>query len=154
MYCLLIAVRLGNYSRCTRFYLKVPSFFTNNEKSKLSHFTTRHGRIDYAGYGAKWNYTRYFTIVSRAMNAKVKFYGTASCGFCYRAERLLLDRGVTDMEKIRVDAEPKRRLEMMDLSGCRTVPQIFINDRHIGGYRELLELDQRGELKKLLSGET
>lgn len=84
------------------------------------------------------------------MNFKVRIYTTATCGFCYRAEQLLLARGAVDIEKLRVDLEPKFRLEMMNLTGQRTVPQIFIGDKHVGGYRELMELDQRGELRPLL----
>lgn len=88
------------------------------------------------------------------MTIKVRLYATATCGFCYRAEQLLLARGATQIEKIRVDLEPKLRLEMMNLTGLRTVPQIFIGEKHVGGYRELLELDQRGELRAWLAAGT
>lgn len=76
-------------------------------------------------------------------------YTTHSCGYCRMAERLLRQKGAV-VEQIHVDDQPQRRDEMVRLSQRRTVPQIFINGRHIGGYMELVELDRRGELDPLL----
>jgi len=77
-------------------------------------------------------------------------YCTAVCPYCINAERLLLRRGVTEIEKIRVDLDPEQRLIMEQRSQRRTVPQIFIGDRHIGGFDDMVELDQAGELAPLL----
>ena len=77
-------------------------------------------------------------------------YLTASCPFCQSAERLLLEKGVRDVERIRVDLEPARRAEMMQKSGRRTVPQIWIGERHVGGCDDLHALDRKGELEPLL----
>jgi len=79
-------------------------------------------------------------------------YCTRVCGFCVRAEKLLQKRGVApeSIEKIRVDEHPEQREEMIRLTGRRTVPQIFIGDRHVGGFDELAELDMDGELDNLL----
>ena len=82
--------------------------------------------------------------------AGVLMYSTASCPFCTLAERLLRARGVTDIAKIRVDLEPARRGEMVKKSGRRTVPQIWIDGRHVGGCDDLYELDRKGELDPLL----
>ncbi|MEY3202166.1 MAG: hypothetical protein RIR70_1716 [Pseudomonadota bacterium] len=81
---------------------------------------------------------------------KVVMYSTAVCPYCQRAEALLLRKGVTEIEKIRVDLEPERRAEMMARTGRRTVPQIFIDDRHIGGFDDLAALDHAGGLDPLL----
>lgn len=81
----------------------------------------------------------------------VLMYSTAVCPFCVRAERLLRERGVVDIEKVRIDLEPDRRAEMMEKTGRRTVPQIFIGDRHIGGCDDLIELDRQGALLPLLN---
>ena len=78
-------------------------------------------------------------------------YCTAVCPYCINAERLLLRRGVTEIEKIRVDLDPEQRLIMEQRSRRRTVPQIFIGDRHIGGFDDMVELDQSGELTPLLN---
>lgn len=87
------------------------------------------------------------------MPGKVVMYATAVCPYCVRAEQLLRRKGVTDIEKIRVDLEPERRAEMMTKSnGMRTVPQIFIGDTHIGGCDELHELERQGRLDPLLAG--
>ena len=67
------------------------------------------------------------------------------------AERLLRSRGVTEIEKIRVDLDPARRIEMMQRSARRTVPQIYIGDIHVGGYDDLMQLDRNDELAKLLA---
>ena len=76
-------------------------------------------------------------------------YCTAACPFCQSAERLLLEKGVA-IEKIRVDLEPARRAEMTRRSGQRTVPQIWIGARHVGGCDDLYGLERRGELDPLL----
>lgn len=77
-------------------------------------------------------------------------YSTAVCPFCVRAEALLRARGVTEIEKIRVDLEPARRAEMMTRTGRRTVPQIYIGETYVGGYDELSRLDREGKLQGLL----
>jgi glutaredoxin 3 len=78
-------------------------------------------------------------------------YTTALCPYCRMAERLLHERGVTSIEKIAVDREPERLTEMMKRTGRRTVPQIYIGERHVGGYDDLAALDRSGELRQLLS---
>lgn len=77
-------------------------------------------------------------------------YLTASCPYCQAAERLLAAKGVRDIEKVRVDLEPARREEMMQKSGRRTVPQIWIRGRHVGGCDDLHALDDAGGLDPLL----
>jgi len=77
-------------------------------------------------------------------------YSTGTCPYCQRAEMLLQSRGVTDIEKIRIDLEPARRNEMIEKTGRRTVPQIFIGERHVGGFDDLSALDRAGELVPLL----
>jgi len=84
--------------------------------------------------------------------AKVIMYTTAVCPYCVNAERLLKSKGVTEIEKIRVDLDPERRVEMMQKSGRRTVPQIWIGDRHVGGFDDMHALDQAGQLDALLAG--
>ena len=84
------------------------------------------------------------------MSAPVKMYSTGMCPFCLMAERLLLSRGVTAIEKIRVDLEPAKRAEMMERTGRRTVPQIYIGDTHVGGFEDLAALDKAGKLEALL----
>ena len=81
--------------------------------------------------------------------AKVLMYLTAACPFCQSAERLLRQKGVA-VEKVRVDLEPARRGEMMQKSGRRTVPQIWIDDLHVGGCDELYDLERAGKLDPLL----
>jgi len=83
------------------------------------------------------------------MSARVLMYATAACPFCQSAERLLLAKGV-QLEKIRVDLEPERRAEMARRSGRRTVPQIWIAERHIGGCDDLYALEREGKLDLLL----
>jgi len=83
--------------------------------------------------------------------AKVTMYTTAVCPFCLMAERLLRAKGVAELEKIRVDLEPGRRQEMMERTGRRTVPQIYVGGRHVGGYDELAALDRAGGLDPLLA---
>lgn len=82
---------------------------------------------------------------------EVRMYTTAVCPFCQRAEQLLHARGVTAIEKIRIDLDPQRRAEMMAASGRRTVPQIWIGERHVGGFDDLAALDRAGELLPLLA---
>ncbi|NJA88231.1 glutaredoxin 3 [Rhodocyclus tenuis] len=85
--------------------------------------------------------------------AKVLMYATGVCPYCIRAEQLLRQRGVTEIEKIRVDLDPARRDEMLQRSGgMRTVPQIFIGETHVGGCDELIALDRAGGLLPLLAG--
>jgi len=82
--------------------------------------------------------------------AHVKMYTTAYCPYCNNAERLLTNKGVKEIDKIRVDLDPALRIEMMEKTGRRTVPQIYIDDRHIGGFDELRALDLAGGLEPLL----
>lgn len=86
--------------------------------------------------------------------ARVRMYSTRVCPYCIRAEQLLAKKGVLaeQIEKIRVDEFPDRREEMMRITGRRSVPQIFIGDRHVGGFDDLAELDAGGELDGLLRG--
>lgn len=77
-------------------------------------------------------------------------YSTGVCPFCQMAERLLRAKGVAAIDRIRVDLEPARRMEMMEKTGRRTVPQIYIGDRHVGGYDDLAALDAAGRLDELL----
>jgi glutaredoxin 3 len=81
----------------------------------------------------------------------VLMYTTAVCPYCVRAEHLLKRKGVHQIEKIRVDLHPELRVEMMEKTGRRTVPQIYINGVHVGGYDDLAALDQAGGLDKLLA---
>ena len=81
-------------------------------------------------------------------------YATAVCPFCVRAERLLRAKGVAEIAKVRVDLEPARRLEMLEKTGRRTVPQIYIGALHVGGYDDLVALDRAGKLEPLLAGQT
>lgn len=84
--------------------------------------------------------------------AKIVMYATEVCPYCVRAEQLLNRKGITDIEKIRVDLDPSRRDEMLARSnGKRTVPQIFIGDFHVGGCDDLHELDRQGKLDVLLA---
>ena len=81
--------------------------------------------------------------------AAVLMYSTGVCPYCVMAERLLVSKGVT-IEKVRVDLEPARRAEMMERTGRRTVPQIYVGETHVGGYDDLAALDQAGKLDELL----
>jgi len=83
--------------------------------------------------------------------AKVIMCSTGVCPFCQRAEMLLKSKGVTEIEKIRIDLDPAQRELMMQKTGRRTVPQIFIGDRHIGGFDDLAALDHAGGLAPLLA---
>jgi glutaredoxin 3 len=80
----------------------------------------------------------------------VRMYTTQVCPFCVRAKALLKQRGVAQIEEIRVDLDPEQRDRMVELTGRRTVPQIFIGDTHVGGCDDLVALDQRGGLMPML----
>ncbi|HXF15747.1 MAG TPA: glutaredoxin 3 [Burkholderiales bacterium] len=80
----------------------------------------------------------------------ISMYCTAVCPYCIAAERLLKSKGVSDITKIRIDSQPAKRAEMMERTGRRTVPQIYIDDRHVGGFEDLAALDAAGELDPLL----
>lgn len=81
----------------------------------------------------------------------IVMYCTAICPYCVRAEALLKRKGVTDIEKIRIDLDPARGEEMIARTGRRTVPQIYIGDTYVGGCDDLHELDRRGKLDPLLA---
>jgi glutaredoxin 3 len=81
--------------------------------------------------------------------AKVLMYSTGVCPYCQMAERLLSAKGV-GVDKVRIDLEPARRAEMMEKTGRRTVPQIYVGDTHVGGYDDLAALDRAGKLDELL----
>lgn len=85
------------------------------------------------------------------MMAKIIMYTTAVCPYCANAERLLISKGVKEINKIRVDLQPEQRIEMMQKTGRRTVPQIYIGDQHIGGFDDLRALDLAGGLDSLLA---
>lgn len=82
---------------------------------------------------------------------KVVMYASGFCPYCIRAEKMLRARGVTEIEKIRIDLDPASRAEMIKKTGRRTVPQIYIGDTHVGGYEDLARLDRSNELVKLLA---
>lgn len=82
----------------------------------------------------------------------VKIYTTQTCPYCIRAKALLQQRGVSQIEEIRLDLNPVERATMIELTGRRTVPQIFIGGTHVGGCDDLVELDQRGGLVPMLHG--
>ena len=79
-------------------------------------------------------------------------YSTGVCPYCVMAERLLTSKGIANIEKIRVDLDPQQRAEMMQKTGRRTVPQIYIGDTHVGGFDDLSALDRAGKLDPLLQG--
>ena len=83
--------------------------------------------------------------------ARVLMYSTGVCPYCNAAERLLRARGVTEIEKVRIDLDPARREEMMTRTGRRTVPQIYIGEQHVGGFDDLSALDHAGGLLPLLA---
>lgn len=85
------------------------------------------------------------------MAVDVVMYSTAVCPYCQRAEALLKARGVGQVRKIRIDLEPARRDEMIEKTGRRTVPQIFIGATHVGGFDDLAALDRDGKLTPLLA---
>ncbi|AXT47849.1 MULTISPECIES: glutaredoxin 3 [Chromobacterium] len=80
----------------------------------------------------------------------VTMYTTAVCPYCIRAKQILAAKGVSDIKEIRIDLDPVERDKMMDLTGRRTVPQIFIGDTHVGGCDDLVALNQAGKLELLL----
>ena len=80
----------------------------------------------------------------------VKMYTTAVCPYCIRAKQILQSKGVTHIEEVRVDTNPDERMRMMEITGRRTVPQIFIGDTHVGGCDDLMALDSQGGLVPLL----
>ena len=82
----------------------------------------------------------------------VKMYATATCPYCIRAKQILKAKGVAQIDEIRVDLDPAQRSTMMEITGRRTVPQIFIGNTHVGGHDDLVALDQRGGLDPLLAG--
>ncbi len=84
----------------------------------------------------------------------VKMYTSLVCPFCIRAKMLLQQRGVENIEEIRVDLDPGQRTHMMEITGRRTVPQIFIGNTHVGGCDDLMDLDSRGGLVPLLTAST
>lgn len=83
--------------------------------------------------------------------AKVRMYSTAVCPYCQMAERLLRSKGVAEIDKLRIDTDPALRAEMMEKTGRRTVPQIYIGETHVGGYDDLAALDRAGGLEPLLA---
>ena len=85
--------------------------------------------------------------------AKVLMYSTAVCPYCILAEKLLRSKGVADIEKLRVDLHPELRVAMMEKTGRRTVPQIYINDEYVGGYDQLAALNHAGQLDRLLNNQ-
>jgi glutaredoxin 3 len=82
----------------------------------------------------------------------VKMYTTAVCPYCIRAKQILKSKGVQSIEEIRIDMQPEERMKMMEITGRRTVPQIFIGSTHVGGCDDLVALDGRGGLLPLLNG--
>ncbi len=82
----------------------------------------------------------------------VKMYTTEFCPYCVRAKRILQAKGVEEIDEIRVDIHPQERIEMMHVTGRRTVPQIFIGQTHVGGCDDLMALDRKGGLDALLRG--
>jgi glutaredoxin 3 len=86
------------------------------------------------------------------MMNRVRMYTTEICPFCIRAKALLKQRGVAQIDEIRVDLDPSQRVHMMQITGRRTVPQIFIGETHVGGCDDLMALDQRGGLMPMLAG--
>jgi glutaredoxin 3 len=91
--------------------------------------------------------------MSEASAPPITMYSTAVCPYCIQAERLLKAKGVSSITKIRVDLDPERRDEMIARTGRRTVPQIYIGERHVGGYDDLAALEHAGKLTKLLAGD-
>lgn len=89
---------------------------------------------------------------ANSSSAVVTIYTTQVCPYCLRAKALLKERGVTAIDEVRVDLDPVARLAMVERTGRRTVPQIFIGEVHIGGCDDLIALDQCGGLMPLISG--
>lgn len=84
---------------------------------------------------------------------KVEIFSSANCAYCAAAKTLLKQKGL-DYVEIRIDTDPARMQEMLTRTRRRTVPQIFINDHHVGGYDDLVAADRSGELAKLASGDS
>jgi glutaredoxin 3 len=82
----------------------------------------------------------------------VKMYTTAVCPYCVRAKQLLKAKGVEQIEEVRIDLDPAQRDHMMQITGRRTVPQIYVGDSHVGGCDDLMALDAKGGLVPLLQG--
>jgi glutaredoxin 3 len=93
-----------------------------------------------------------FYCLENTYMPKVVMYSTGFCPYCDRAERLLTHKGVTDLVKIRVDLDPAQRELMMTRTQRRTVPQIYIDDYHVGGFDDLAALEHAGKLEPLLKG--
>jgi glutaredoxin 3 len=87
------------------------------------------------------------------MKLQVLMYTSATCPYCRRAELLLAAKGVAELSRLRVDLDPQLRTQMTQMTGRRTVPQIYIGARHVGGYEDLAALDHAGKLDPLLRGE-
>lgn len=92
-----------------------------------------------------------FAIESATPMQAVKMYTTAVCPYCIQAKRILQSKGVAHIEEVRIDTQPEERVKMMELTGRRTVPQIFIGTTHVGGCDDLMALDSRGGLLSLLN---
>lgn len=92
--------------------------------------------------------------MSEQNQVPVKMYTSQYCPFCVRAERLLNERGVHDIEKIFVDTDPQVKAQMMEITGRRTVPQIYIGETHVGGFDDLAAADRAGQLATLLAGQS
>ena len=90
--------------------------------------------------------------MSAPTHPPITMYSTAVCPFCIQAERLLTAKGVKEIAKVRIDLDPARRHEMMQRTGRRTVPQIYVGATHVGGYDDLFALDRAGRLDPLLAG--
>ena len=105
------------------------------------------------GLQPEWRYHRLAESQSAAgeMMNKVVMYCTEVCPYCVRAEQLLKRKGITDIEKIRIDLQPEMRDIMIQKTGRRTVPQIYINGEHVGGYDDMAALDRAGKLDVMLS---
>lgn len=86
------------------------------------------------------------------MTARVLMYSTGVCPYCTMAERLLKSKGIEEIEKVRIDLDPAQRVAMMEKTGRRTVPQIYVGDTHVGGFDDLTALDRSGKLDALLQG--
>ena len=91
-----------------------------------------------------------FTDSKEVNMNRIVMYSTGFCPYCVMAEKLLRSKGVEEIEKIRVDLEPERRIEMLEKTGRRSVPQIYIGETHVGGYDDLAKLNKNNELTKLL----
>jgi glutaredoxin 3 len=111
-------------------------------------------RLDQVPFGVLLGHARktlsLLMMKDRKSMAHVKMYTTQVCPYCIRAKMLLKQRGVDTIEEIRIDVNPTERQAMMQITGRRTVPQIFIGNTHVGGCDDLIDLDQRGGLMSLL----